>query len=81
MLRNLAGGYARTMLLGRTLTHPILLAPVAYHRLAHRDGELATAYAATMQGAGMVLSTQASISLEKVAQAYLSEARRGPLWF
>lgn len=81
VLRPLAGGHTRVELLGRTLTHPILLAPVAFQRMAHPDGELATAYAAAAQSAGMVLSTQASVLLEQVAQAMLPEPQRGPLWF
>ncbi|GAB3538366.1 alpha-hydroxy acid oxidase [Noviherbaspirillum agri] len=81
VLRKLTGGHTRTVLLGRTLAHPILLAPVAFQRMAHRDGEMATAYAASMQGAGIVLSSQASTPLEHVAQAIRSEAGRGPLWF
>ena len=32
-------------------------------------------------GAGLVLSTQASLPLEHVAQAVLSDPGRGPLWF
>ena len=81
VLRPLAGGHTRVPLLGRTLAHPILLAPVAFQRLAHPDGELAMAYAAAALGAGVVLSTQASVSLESVAQAVLSDPGRGPLWF
>ncbi len=81
MLQPLAGGHTRVTLLGRTLAHPILLAPVAYQRMAHPDGELAAAHAAAALGAGMVLSTQASTPLEAVAQAMLSDAGRGPLWF
>ena len=81
VLRPLAGGHTRTELLGRTLAHPILLAPVAFQRMAHPDGELATAYAAAALGAGLVLSTQASTPLEAVAQAIGNEPGRGPLWF
>jgi 4-hydroxymandelate oxidase len=81
VLQPLAGGHTRVTLLGRTLAHPILLAPVAYQRLAHPDGELATAHAAAALGAGLVLSTQASAPLEDVARAVLSDAGRGPLWF
>lgn len=81
VLRPLAGGHTRVTLLGRTLTHPILLAPVAFQCMAHPDGELATAYAAAAQQAGMVLSTQASILLEDIAQAIGSDPLRGPLWF
>jgi 4-hydroxymandelate oxidase len=89
VLRPLAGGHTRSVLLGRTLPHPILLAPVAYQRMAHLDGEVASAYAAAAQGAGLVLSTQASMPLEAVAAAFLSDESaitpsknlRGPLWF
>ncbi|MDP3229943.1 MAG: alpha-hydroxy acid oxidase [Acidovorax sp.] len=81
VLRPLAGGHTRVDLLGRTLAHPILLAPVAFQRLAHPDGELAMAYAAAALGAGIVLSTQASVSLEVVAQAVQPDPGRGPLWF
>ena len=81
VLQPLAGGHTRIELLGRSLQHPILLAPVAYQRMAHPDGELASALAAAALGAGMVLSTQASVLLESVASAFLPEAQRGPLWF
>ena len=81
VLRPLAGGHTRVSLLGRTLAHPILLAPIAFQRMAHPDGELATAYAAAALGAGLVLSTQASVPLEPIAQAVLSDPGRGPLWF
>lgn len=75
-----AGGHTRRTLLGRTLTHPILLAPVAHQRLAHPDGELATAYAAAALGAGMVLSLQSNTPVEAVAQAMHGEPEAGPLW-
>lgn len=81
ILRAMAGGHTRIQLLGKTWQHPILLAPVAFQRLAHADGEVASAYAAAAQGAGMVLSTQASVSLESVAQAIVHDPHRGPLWF
>ncbi len=81
VLRPLAGGHTRVTLLGRTLAHPILLAPVAFQRLAHADGELAMAYAAAALGAGVVLSTQASVSLEAIAEAVWPDSGRGPLWF
>ncbi|MDR7375514.1 4-hydroxymandelate oxidase [Rhodoferax ferrireducens] len=81
VLQALAGGHTRTTLLGRTLAHPILLAPVAYQRMAHPDGELASAYAAAALGAGMVLSTQSSIALETIAAAVIPESARGLLCF
>lgn len=81
VLQPLNGGNTRIELLGRTLAHPLLVAPVAYQRMAHTDGEIAMAHAAASQGAGLVLSTQASVSLEAVAGAFGAYAERGPLWF
>ncbi|MDP2419319.1 MAG: alpha-hydroxy-acid oxidizing protein, partial [Hydrogenophaga sp.] len=81
VLRPLAGGHTRVALLGRTLAHPMLVAPMAHQALAHPHGELATALAAAALGAGLVLSTQASTPLEDVAHTYLPDADRGPLWF
>jgi 4-hydroxymandelate oxidase len=66
----------RTELLGRTIPLPILIAPTAYQRLIHPDGELATVRGANATGATMVVSTQATTSLEEVAAAATS-----PLWF
>lgn len=89
VLQPLAGGHTAIALLGRGHPHPIFLAPLAYQRMAHPDGELASAHAAAAQGAGLVLSTQASMPLETVAQAFLRDemadsaapGSRGPLWF
>lgn len=81
VLRPLKGGHTRVRLLGRDLAHPILLAPVAYQRLAHPDGELASALAAAALEAGLVLSTQASTPLEEVARLVRNDPARGPLWF
>jgi len=81
VLQPLAGGHTRIELLGRALAHPVFLAPVAYQRMAHAGGELASSYAAAALGAGMVLSTQASVTLEAVAQAIGADPNRGPLWF
>ena len=81
VLAPLAGGSTRVELLGRTLAHPVLIAPMAYQRLAHANGEMDTALAAAALGAGFVLSTQASTKLEDIATRILPEAGRGPLWF
>ncbi len=81
VLRDLAGGHTRVSLLGRELRHPILLAPIAYQRLFHADGELAIAHAAAAQEAGLILSAQASIAMEAVAAPMLADPSAGPLWF
>ena len=81
VLRDLAGGHTRVTLLGRELLHPVLLAPIAYQRLFHADGEVAIAHAAAAQGAGIVLSAQASVPMEDVAAPVLADPTAGPLWF
>lgn len=81
VMQPLAGASTQVNLLGHRLATPLLVAPMAYQRLAHTDGEMATALAAAAQGVGMVLSTQSSMPLESVAQAVRGDAGRGPLWF
>ncbi|MFG6486692.1 alpha-hydroxy acid oxidase [Roseateles sp. BYS78W] len=81
VLRDLAGGHTRVTLLGRELLHPIILAPIAYQRLFHADGEVAIAHAAAAQSAGVLLSAQSSVPMEDVAAPMLAEPSAGPLWF
>ena len=59
-LRRLSGGHTRLTLFCQSLDHPILLAPVAYQKLFHPDGELASAMAARAQGGQILLSSLAS---------------------
>jgi 4-hydroxymandelate oxidase len=65
-----------TPLLGHRLACPVLLAPTAFNRLGHPDGERAAAKAAGAAGTVMVVSTMASTSIEEIA-----DAATGPLWF
>ncbi|MGI8506319.1 MAG: alpha-hydroxy acid oxidase [Solirubrobacteraceae bacterium] len=64
-------------LLGRRRPHPVLIAPTAFQRLAHVEGELATARAAAATGTTMCLSTLATTTPEALAAA-VPEATR---WF
>ncbi len=68
VLADMAGGGTRLELLGASLEHPILLAPVAYQQLVHPDGELATVLGAAALRAPMVVSTQSSVTLERIAR-------------
>ena len=76
VLRDLAGGSTRCELFGSPLRCPVLLAPVAFQKLAHPDGERAAALGASAMQAAMVVSTQASVSLEEIAST-----ASAPLWF
>ncbi|WP_394822304.1 alpha-hydroxy acid oxidase [Pendulispora albinea] len=60
----------RVRVLGQELASPILIAPTAYHRLAHPEGERATARAAGGSGTLYVASTLATTSLEDIAATY-----------
>ncbi|MFB9465405.1 alpha-hydroxy acid oxidase [Streptomyces cinereospinus] len=64
-----------TSVLGANLAAPLGIAPMAYHRLAHPEGELATARAAGEAGVVFTVSMFASHTLEDIAAA-----ATGPLW-
>lgn len=55
---------------------PIFLCPLGSCGAFHPDGEVGVARAAREKGTAMILSTQASRSIEEVI-----EARQGPIWF
>jgi 4-hydroxymandelate oxidase len=55
-------------LFGKALALPVLLAPTAFQRLAHADGELGAARAARAIGTAMVLSTLSTTPVEDVAR-------------
>lgn len=76
VLQDMNGGNTRLDLFGARFEFPILLAPVAFQKLVHPDGELATALAASAHKTGMIVSTQASVLLEDVARQ-----AQAPLWF
>jgi 4-hydroxymandelate oxidase len=63
-------------LFGERLDYPILLAPCAYQKLVHPDGEIAAARGAANARASFVISTFATVALEDVAQA-----ADASLWF
>jgi isopentenyl diphosphate isomerase/L-lactate dehydrogenase-like FMN-dependent dehydrogenase len=68
VLVDVAGCTTRTTVLGHEISLPVLVAPVAFQRLAHPDGEVATARAARAAGTIMCLSTIATASPAEVAE-------------
>ncbi|ERM99295.1 peroxisomal (S)-2-hydroxy-acid oxidase GLO1 [Amborella trichopoda] len=56
-----------TTLLGFKISMPIMIAPTAMQKMAHPDGEYATARAASAAGTIMTLSSWATSSVEEVA--------------
>jgi 4-hydroxymandelate oxidase len=68
---------ASTTVLGTRVAAPVLVAPVALQKLAHPEGEAATARAAASAGTIMILSTSATLRPGPVAEA----APGAPRWF
>lgn len=79
-LRDLRHGHTRLTLCGQTLDHPLLLAPVAYQRLFHAGGEVASALAAGAQGGLMSISSLASQPFADIVRAASEEDGKQP-WF
>jgi len=76
VLTDLTKGTTKTTILGETWRHPMMLAPVAFHKLVHPQGEVAIAQAASILETGMMVSTLASVELETIADELDS-----PKWF
>ena len=81
MLAGVGQRSAATTVLGAPVRFPVLVAPTAMQRLAHPDGELATARAAAAAGTIMTLSTVATASIEQVAEARAAVAGDAAGWF
>ncbi|MEO5936237.1 MAG: alpha-hydroxy acid oxidase [Terriglobales bacterium] len=76
VLRDVSQVNTAVSVLGQAWPFPVMLAPTALHKLAHPEGELATAKGAGAAGVAMGLSTMSSTTLEDVAKAATQ-----PLWF
>jgi 4-hydroxymandelate oxidase len=77
MLVDVSDVTTATTMLGTESSMPLLVAPTAFQRMAHPDGEVATARGAAAAGTVMCLSTLATATIEEVAEA----APDGPRWF
>ena len=77
VLVDVGGLTTATTVLGTEIAMPVLIAPLALQRMAHPDGELATARAAAAAGTIMCLSTAATARPAEVAAA----APGAPKWF
>jgi isopentenyl diphosphate isomerase/L-lactate dehydrogenase-like FMN-dependent dehydrogenase len=67
-LRDVSEPMLATKILGVPMSCPIGFSPTAFHRLAHADGEVATARAARQLDIPMVVSSMSSVALEAVAE-------------
>jgi 4-hydroxymandelate oxidase len=76
VLRSVTPVNPSTTLFGTKLSAPVLLAPVAYQRMMHPDGEVATVRGAGTMGAPVVVSTNTTVAIEELAAV-----AKSPLWF
>jgi 4-hydroxymandelate oxidase len=76
VLRDVSTVDLGTALLGTRVSTPFLVAPMAFHALAHPDAECATVRGAGDAGSLAVVSTRASRTIEDIAAA-----ATGPWWF
>ena len=76
VLRDVGAVDLTTRLLDSVLRSPVGVAPMAFHALAHPEGEVGTARGAGAAGSLAVVSTRASVSLEDIATAMTA-----PWWF
>ncbi|MFC4116512.1 alpha-hydroxy acid oxidase [Nonomuraea zeae] len=77
VLRGAAKPETGVTLLGSRAAVPVLVAPTAFHRLAHPEGERATARAAAAAETVMIVSMAATVAVGDVADA----APGADLWF
>ncbi|MBM3942381.1 MAG: alpha-hydroxy-acid oxidizing protein [SAR202 cluster bacterium] len=75
LLRDVQHRDLSTTILGTPVSMPVFVCPAGGHKIAHTDGEKATAQGAGMSGTIMVLSTGTNYSIEEVA-----EVATGPVW-
>jgi 4-hydroxymandelate oxidase len=67
VLVDVAGASTTTTVIGQELALPVVVAPVAFQRMAHPDGELGMARAARDAGTVLCLSTMTTTPLAEVA--------------
>jgi len=67
VMRDMSSVTTRATLLGEAVTAPLLIAPMAFQRLGHPEGEAAMARGAARAGLPMVVSTMSTVTLEDIA--------------
>jgi lactate 2-monooxygenase len=77
MARDCSRRDLKVKLFGRELAQPFLTAPIGVLSMAHPDADLAVARAAAARGWPMIISNQATYSMEEIAEA----APGAPRWF
>ncbi|XP_072028363.1 2-Hydroxyacid oxidase 1-like isoform X1 [Amphiura filiformis] len=77
LMRDVSNRDLSTTILGQQISFPIAISPTGKHCLAHPDGEIATAKAASSMQTGMVVSSWSTKRLEDITAA----SPQGLKWF
>jgi 4-hydroxymandelate oxidase len=78
VLRDVGAVDMTTTVLGTPVASPVMVAPTAFHKLAHPEGEAATATGAAAAGALYVAATRSTTPIEEMAAANGPDA---PRWY
>ncbi|WP_329179181.1 alpha-hydroxy acid oxidase [Streptomyces sp. NBC_01477] len=81
VLRGTGPADTRVTLPGARALTPVVVAPTAFHTLAHPDGERATARAAAAAGAVLITSMAATTAVAEVTAAARSVREDAAVWF
>ncbi|MCI5775095.1 MAG: lactate oxidase [Aerococcus sp.] len=78
VLQNIENPDPSTEIFGRKLDIPMVMAPIASHKLAHERGELTTSKGTANSGTAFTISSYSSYDTDDVREAMGPDA---PLWF
>ncbi|MBO3752823.1 alpha-hydroxy-acid oxidizing protein [Streptosporangiaceae bacterium NEAU-GS5] len=81
VLRGLPQPRLGVSVLGQETAMPVLLSPTAFHKLAHPEGELATARAAAEAGVIVIAAMLATVAIEDMAAEARKADPEARLWF
>lgn len=81
VLRGAASRDTAVTLLGDRAAMPVVIAPTAFHRLAHPEGELATARAAAATGTVLIASMAATVAVGDITAAARAVCPQAAVWF
>ncbi len=76
VLNDVARLDTKVTLFGKEMAYPIMIAPTAFHKLMHPEGEMATARGAGAASATYVVSSFTTTPIEEIAKVATH-----PLWF
>ncbi|MFI6044615.1 alpha-hydroxy acid oxidase [Nocardia sp. NPDC051321] len=81
VLRDTSGRSLATNLLGDPSSMPVFVSPTAFHKLAHADGERATARGVAAAGLILIASMAGTVAISEVTAAAREIDREARVWF